>query len=388
MKHRGDSAIALVDTLIKEAIERAVSDVHLEACKEHLRVRFRIDGMLYDQTPMQSTVMHQVVSRIKVLANIDIAQKRIPQDGTFHVMHKDGHQVDVRVSTFPSLFGQKVVMRLLDHTAEAIALEQLGMDEALQTKVMQLMQQPQGFFLVTGPTGSGKTTTLYAGLHAMNRPEKNIVTLEDPIEYHIEGITQGQIHPEVGFTFEKGMRHLLRQDPDVVMVGEIRDAQTAAIAVQAAMTGHTVLSTIHTNDAASVIMRLMDMGIAPFLLNASLNGVLAQRLARRLCAVCKTSRTPTAYEKELGLQHGVELKELYAPVGCDACFGIGYKGRVGIFECIIMDNTLRSLVTDAPSIDAIKHQAQEAGMQTLLQHGMQKVAEGVLSLEELLRVIS
>lgn len=380
------SIIELVDALLHKAIAQRASDVHLESQQHGLRVRFRVDGILYDQEMFDVAIMHQIISRIKVLASIDIAQNRVPQDGKFNMLLHNTH-IDLRISTFPTVHGQKVVIRILDPSVDTILIEQLGMNETLQEQFLAMMCRAQGFFLVTGPTGSGKTTTLYAGLQHINTKQKNIITLEDPIEYHIEGITQGHIHPEAGFTFEKGMRALLRQDPDVVMVGEIRDYQTAQIAIQAAMTGHLVLSTLHTNDAPSVIMRLMDMGIEPFLLNASLSGVLAQRLVRVLCKECKKLRKPSRQENALCKQFDIQVDSCYDAVGCMQCFNVGYKGRIGIFELLIMTDALRNLISTQPSLDLVKLQAAKEGMSNLMADGLQKVAQGLISFDELLRVV-
>lgn len=381
------SIIEIVDDLLHVAIDHNTSDIHLESTQDALRIRFRIDGILYDQEPMYADIMHQIISRIKVLANIDIAQQRIPQDGKFSFQHNNT-SIDMRVSTFPTQFGQKVVIRILDPYAQAITIDQLGMSAQMQQTFIKMMQMPQGFFLVTGPTGSGKTTTLYAGLLHINTTQKNIITLEDPVEYHMQGITQGHIHPESGFTFEKGMRALLRQDPDVVMIGEIRDFQTAQTAIQAAMTGHLVVSTLHTNDASSVIMRLMDMGIEPFLLNASLSGVLAQRLVRLLCPHCKKERPLTLQEQTLCAQHNITISTTYEPVGCSACFELGYKGRIGVFELLVMNDTLKTLIGKHPNHSAIQEQAIKDGMRLLIADGFDKVAKGLISLDELTRAIT
>lgn len=381
------SVIEIVDALLRHAVQQEVSDIHLESTIDGLRVRFRVDGLLYDQEPFQHDLMSQIISRIKVISNLDIAQKRVPQDGKFQFTLND-HAIDMRVSTFPTLFGQKVVIRILDPSVKTITIDHLGMSPLIKEQFIAMLNQPQGFFLVTGPTGSGKTTTLYAGLSHINKAEKNIITLEDPIEYHIEGITQGHIHPESGFTFEKGMRALLRQDPDIVMVGEIRDQQTAQIAVQSAMTGHLVLSTLHTNDAPSVIMRLMDMGIEPFLINSSLSGVLAQRLARALCAHCKKPRPLKDAERTFCKKFNKDLSVIYQATGCKECFNLGYKGRVGIFELLVMSSALCELMNQNPSLEMIKDQAQKEGMVPLMSDGLEKVAQGVISLEELLRIVA
>ncbi|MEX0849705.1 MAG: GspE/PulE family protein [Candidatus Dependentiae bacterium] len=381
------SVIQIVDALLHNAIERGASDIHLESCQDGLRVRLRIDGILYDHAFFDTMLMPQIISRIKVLAHIDIAQKRIPQDGKFQIAD-DERQIDLRISTFPTLFGQKMVIRILDPSEKTINIARLGMSSHVLSQFEQLLREPQGFFLVTGPTGSGKTTTLYAGLSHINTVDKNIITLEDPIEYHIEGITQGHIHPEAGFTFEKGMRSLLRQDPDIVMVGEIRDAQTARIAIQAAMTGHSVLSTLHTNDAPSVIMRLMDMGIEPFLINASLSGILAQRLVRLLCSACKTERNLTEKEQEFCDMHGIEMQTVCESQGCQDCFDVGHKGRIGIFELVTLNDAMRALISHNPSIDDIRAQAKRDGTVSLLYDGFEKVKQGDISLHELLRVVT
>jgi type II secretory ATPase GspE/PulE/Tfp pilus assembly ATPase PilB-like protein len=335
---------------------------------------------------IEKKVMQHVISRVKVLARIDITEKRVPQDGKFRINVAE-QAIDLRVSTFPSLHGEKVVIRILDRAHSRITVDNLGLAEGMLQPFKELVQRSSGFFLSTGPTGSGKTTTLYAALSAINAPDKNIITLEDPVEYNVQGITQGQIHPEAGFTFEKGMRALLRQDPDVVMVGEIRDRQTASIAIQAALTGHCVLSTVHTQDAVSVIMRLMDMGIEPFLINAALTGVLAQRLARRICDACKVSVEPHEYERMVCDRLGIELTNMYKGVGCDACFHVGYKGRVGIFELLTMTSALRALVVQQPSYEALYAQARKDGMRTLKEDGAHKVQAGVITVQELARVL-
>jgi type II secretory ATPase GspE/PulE/Tfp pilus assembly ATPase PilB-like protein len=379
------SVVEQVDTLIMHAITQGASDIHLQTCKDGLRIRLRIDGVLYDQEIIPSDLMHQVVARIKVLANIDIAQQRIPQDGKFQIPFQD-RTIDIRVSTFPSLFGQNIALRILDQDKEVVTIENLGMSSAMQEQFKRIITQPQGLFLVTGPTGSGKTTTLYAALLHINSPEKNIITLEDPIEYYIQGLTQGHIHPEAGFTFEKGMRHMLRQDPDVIMIGEVRDAQTASIVMQAAMTGHLVLSTLHTNDAPTAVMRLMDIGVEPFLITASLSGVLAQRLARTLCS-CKRARPVSAQEAKFLASNGVTCTTLYEPVGCDSCMHIGYKGRTGIFQLLPITDAMRAALSVSQELDHIRTQAQAVGMGSLLQDGLHKVQQGTISLQDLLRII-
>jgi len=380
------SVIQLVDKIVNSAIERGASDIHVEATPQGARVRYRIDGVLYDQGIIPSSLMVQVASRLKILSNINIAEKRIPQDGKFRTKF-EGNDIDLRVSTFPSIHGEKVVVRILDRSKNMIDLESLGFEGSMFQNFKKLVSRPSGFFLVTGPTGSGKTTTLYAALSKLNTPEKNIITLEDPVEYNLDGITQGQIHPDAGFTFDKGIRAVLRQDPDVAMVGEIRDKETAQIAIEAALTGHSVFSTLHTNDAPGAIMRLMDMGVEPFLINASLTGVLAQRLARKICKECRVEYSPNDQEQKLLAKRGFPLETLYKGQGCDACFGLGYKGRVGIFELLNMTGDLRSLVVHRPVFDDIRAQARTDGMCSLFDDGIQKVKNGVISLEDLGRVV-
>lgn len=378
--------IRMVDTLLAHAIMRAASDIHFEPMAQKLRIRLRIDGVLYDHEPVDLQIMQQILARLKVLANINIAEKRIPQDGKFRIL-SDGNEIDLRVSTFPTLYGEKIVVRILDRADHTMSLDKLGFDPVMNATIKDIITKASGFFLVSGPTGSGKTTTLYAALSALNSPEKNIITLEDPVEYFVPGITQGQIHPDAGFTFEKGIRSLLRQDPDIVMVGEIRDKQTARIAIEAALTGHLVFSTVHTNDAPSVVMRLMDMGIEPFLINAAITGVLAQRLARKICCACKIERAPTEQELALLKKIGASMQKLNAGTGCQECLGLGYKGRIGIFELLSMSNQLRALIVQYPSFEEIHKQARQNGMQTLLQDGISKVERGIISLQELMRVV-
>jgi general secretion pathway protein E len=382
----GDATVSAVDSLIFNAIDRNASDIHCESCEDGLRIRFRIDGVLYDQPKVSLLQQAQMISRIKVLAMLNIAEKRVPQDGKFSVKRR-GTVIDLRVSSFPSVYGEKLVIRILDRSHNNIHLDQLGFSLSLLAQFHELVHKAGGFLLVTGPTGSGKTTTLYAALSEIAAPDKNILTLEDPVEYTLPGITQGQINPEVGFTFEKGIRAMLRQDPDVVMIGEIRDHQTAQIAMQSALTGHLVLSTLHTNDAAGAIMRLMDMSIEPFLINAAVTGVLAQRLARKICPSCKVSYKPSSEDHVLLQRVGLIVTKLYKGAGCANCFNLGYKGRTGIFELLIMNSALRALIIKDPVFESIYEQALENGMKPLLSDAAQKVEEGVISLAELVRIL-
>lgn len=381
------SIVSRVDALLEDAIAHRASDIHLEPNRDELRVRFRIDGVLIDQKPFSAELSASIIARLKILGNMNSAERRLPQDGKFHVMHK-GNEVDIRVSTFPCLCGEKMVVRILDRTLQTINLDNLGFESTMLDTFKRLMQRQSGFFLVTGPTGSGKTTTLYAALSFLHSAEKNIVTLEDPVEYSLHGITQAQINLPVGFTFDKGMRSLVRQDPDIIMVGEIRDKITARIAIEAALTGHLVLSTLHTTDAPSALMRLMDMGIEPFLLNAALSGVLAQRLVRKLCVDCRHARKSTVQEQQLLQSYGMDdINMVYEAHGCNSCDHLGYKGRVGIFELLEISPTLRSLIINNPQFDEIYNQAISDGMKTLVTDGAHKVKEGIISLDEYARIL-
>lgn len=378
--------VVAADNIINKAIAQHASDIHLESTPEGLRIRYRLDGMLYDQPKVPAQYSAQLLSRIKVLSSLNTAERRIPQDGKFCVSYNNAI-IDIRVSTFPTISGEKMVLRILDRSQNKIDVDQLGLPIDIMAQFHRLISKASGFVLVTGPTGSGKTTTLYAALSELAAPEKHIVTLEDPAEYMIDGITQGQIHPEAGFTFERGIRAMLRQDPDVVMIGEIRDKQTAHIAIEAALTGHLVLSTLHTTDAPSAIMRLMDMGIEPFLINAAITCVIAQRLARKICKSCRTAGEPTNEEEALLKRIGMPSITLYKGTGCDACYGLGYKGRVGIFELLEVSPKLRTLIVQQPQFDAINQQAVRDGMQTLLLDASLKVKDGLITLQELARVL-
>lgn len=380
------SAVGVVDELLAQAIDNAVSDIHLEQTAGALRVRFRIDGVLQDQEPISADLASQVIGRLKVLSRLNITHKRVPQDGKLTVMH-NGNPVDVRISTFPSCHGEKVVVRILDTKARIITVDDLGMNQQTKARFLEVLARPHGLFLVTGPTGSGKTTTLYAMLQALNKPDKNIVTLEDPVEYTLQGVTQAHINPAAGFTFESGMRSVLRQDPDIIMVGEIRDKLTARTAIEAALTGHLVLSTLHTNDAPSAVMRLMDMGIEPYLINATLIGVLAQRLVRTICSACRQSRQPTDQESQLLLKWGSDCKSVACGSGCAGCRQSGLSKRIGIFELLIPTPAFRSCVVLSPSLDQVCAQASVDGMQTLIQDGAEKISNGAISVEELSRSV-
>lgn len=377
--------IKLINAMLSEAIKEGASDIHIETFEKDLLVRFRIDGVLREVIRPNRKLSSLLVSRIKVMAQLDIAEKRVPQDGRISLLIA-GRAVDVRVSTMPSNHGERVVLRLLDKNNARLNLEQLGMTEANRRIFSQLIKKPHGIILVTGPTGSGKSTTLYAGLMEINSRDRNILTVEDPIEYSIEGIGQMQVNPKVNMTFARGLRAILRQDPDVVMVGEIRDVETAQIGVQASLTGHLVLSTLHTNTAAGAITRLEDMGVEPFLLSSSLLAVLAQRLVRTLCDDCKepyqASADELAYVADAAVDGGAQL---YRAVGCDKCNHTGYRGRTGIHELLVVDERVRELIHNGHGEQAIDKYVR-ASAPSIRDDGLAKVIAGVTTLEEVLRV--
>ncbi|MCH9692546.1 MAG: type II secretion system ATPase GspE [Gammaproteobacteria bacterium] len=374
--------VKLINAIFAESLKQTASDIHIETFEKRLVVRFRVDGVLREVLQPRRALAPLLVSRIKVMAKLDIAEKRVPQDGRISLLMA-GREVDVRVSTMPSSAGERVVMRLLDKQASKMDMGKLGM-AASDLKVMEdLLGRPHGILLVTGPTGSGKTTTLYAGLASINNREKNILTVEDPVEYNLEGVGQTQVNTKAGMTFARGLRAILRQDPDVVMVGEIRDLETMQIAIQASLTGHLVLSTLHTNTALGAVTRLVDMGIEPFLLASSVIGVLAQRLVRVLCPNCRTSHSADAFEcKVLGAASGATI---YRPAGCDQCNHSGYLGRVGIYELVPVNETLRQMIHDRASENALVQEARNLST-SIRDDGMAKVLAGVTSLEEVLRV--
>lgn len=376
--------IKLINALLTEAIKENASDIHIETFEASLVVRFRVDGVLREVLQPNRKLAPLLVSRIKVMAKLDIAEKRIPQDGRI-ALRIANRAVDVRVSTMPSSFGERVVLRLLDKQAGRLELEKLGMAADVEQQLKGLLFKPHGILLVTGPTGSGKTTTLYAGLTILNSKQRNILTVEDPIEYQLDGIGQTQVNNKVDMTFARGLRAILRQDPDVVMVGEIRDLETAEIAVQASLTGHLVLSTLHTNTAVGAITRLHDMGVEPFLLSSSMLGVLAQRLVRRLCDDCKLPKPITQQEAELiGIEHDATTV-VYHPKGCETCNHQGYRGRSGIYELVVVSDAMREAIHEGASESQIDKLArQHTG--SIRADGRAKVLSGMTSIEEVLRV--
>jgi len=377
--------IRLINALIAEAVKVKASDIHVEPYEGSLSVRLRIDGVLREVLSLPSKMTPVFTSRLKVMARLDIAEKRVPQDGRISLA-LGGKTVDVRVSTLPARFGERVVMRILDKEEAKLDLDALGVPRPTLDRFKKLLTRPNGIILVTGPTGSGKTTTLYGGLALLNDPGRNILTVEDPVEYAIDGVGQTQINPKVGMTFATGLRAILRQDPDVVMVGEIRDGETAEIAVQASLTGHLVLSTVHTNSAIGAMTRLRDMGVEPFLLSSTLAGVMAQRLVRRLCPTCKTPYDPDQAErKRLGLTEDEPIT-LYKPAGCGRCNHTGYEGRIGVYELVVVDDTLKTLIHDDASEQTMAAHAFR-DQPTLLQSGFTHVKAGLTATEEVIRVV-
>jgi general secretion pathway protein E len=377
--------IRLINALFTEAIKEQASDIHIEPYENRMVVRFRVDGVLREVLTPPRTVAPFLVSRIKVMAHLDIAEKRIPQDGRISL--KVGNRpVDVRVSTLPSSYGERVVLRLLDKQAGRLDLEQLGMSKQLLGQIDPgIIKRPHGIFLVTGPTGSGKTTTLYAALSRLNTQTRNIVTVEDPIEYYLDGIGQTQVNNKVDLTFARGLRAILRQDPDVVMVGEIRDLETAQIAVQASLTGHLVMSSLHTNTAIGSITRLRDMGVEPFLLSSSLVGVLAQRLVRTLCPHCKQATSASERELTLLEMSPEQPVTVYSPVGCEKCHGHGFMGRTGIYELITIDENLRNLIHQGAGEGEMLQHARKSS-NSMRADGIQQVIKGVTTIDEIIRV--
>ncbi len=378
--------VRLVDQVIRQAVRRRASDVHIEPQEDRLRIRYRVDGVLYAVMSPPRHVHAALISRIKIMARLNIAERRLPQDGRL-AMRIDDREIDVRVSTIPTIWGEKAVLRILDKSSAFMGIERLGLRPEEFSRFESIISKPHGIILLTGPTGSGKTTTLYAVLSRLNRGEVNITTIEDPIEYHLPGVNQVQINPRAGVTFATGLRSFLRQDPDIIMVGEIRDEETARIAIHAALTGHLVLSTLHTNDAPGAITRLVDMGIEPFLVASSLVGVVAQRLVRVLCRRCRQAYVAGGDAlRSTGLEEG-EPPVLYRPVGCDFCHGTGYRGRTGIFEIMVIDEVLKDLIVRRASSSEIKQAALAAGMRTLWDAGMARVLDGTTALEEIFRVV-
>ncbi len=376
--------IQLVNLIIRHAIEMRASDIHLEPFENDFRVRYRKDGLLLEVESPSKKTQAAVISRLKIMAKMDIAERRLPQDGRFRA-NFHGRDIDFRVSTLPTLLGESMVIRILDQEHVILDLQRLGFPDHLLDKFIRLIQKPYGMILVTGPTGSGKTTTLYAALERINTPEKKIITIEDPVEYRLAGVTQVQVLPKIGLTFANGLRHIVRQDPDVILIGEIRDRETAEIAVHAALTGHLVFSTIHTNDAAGAVTRLLEMGIEDYLLASAAVGFMAQRLVRLICPHC---REPLARSAGEVIPEGAAgaLAGSFIGRGCEHCNHTGYQGRCGIYELFLVDEPIRQLILSRADAMTLRQTAQQRGMRTLIEDGWDKVAQGKTSIQELLRV--
>ena len=385
MLFRSPPVIRFVNLLIREAHDARASDIHLESTREGLSARFRVDGVLTELPSPPKGLQAAVVSRIKLLAELDIAERRVPQDGRIRVRLEE-RELDLRVSTVPTLYGESVVLRLLDRGGRPVALDELGMAQETLETFHRVAEKPHGILLATGPTGSGKTTTLYAALGLRRHTAEKIITVEDPVEYHLECVTQVPVNVKAGMTFGSALRSILRQDPDVLMVGEMRDSETAAIAVQAAMTGHLVFSTLHTNDAASAVTRLVDLKVEPYLISATVEGVLAQRLVRKICPECRERYKPDAGAASLLAQKPVGTLVLEHGRGCAACRNTGYRGRTGIFELLVVTDDVRQALLKTPNGTALRELAREHGMITLKQDGWRKVQAGVTTIEEVLRV--
>jgi general secretion pathway protein E len=393
LNDEGDEApiIRLINSVLFRAAKERASDIHIEPMERELLVRFRVDGVLQEIIKPPKRYQNAIVGRVKVMGQLNIAEKRLPQDGRIRIKLA-GRDIDIRLSTIPTTYGERIVMRLLDKNTTLLDLTELGMAAHTLEGMEHVIRRPHGIVLVTGPTGSGKTTTLYGALSRINTPDLNILTVEDPVEYQLKGIGQMAVSPKIGLSFAQGLRAFLRQDPDVIMVGEIRDKETAEIAIQASLTGHLVFSTVHTNDAASAVTRLVDMGVEPFLVASSLTAILAQRLVRRVCPDCRVQYTPTEEEvKELGMtraqfieRHGVE--KIYKATGCPSCNQNGYRGRTGIYELLLVDDTVRQLALKNVDASTIKKAAITNGMRTLLDDGARKIALGETTIAEVLSI--
>jgi type II secretion system protein E len=387
LKDEEAPVIKLVDLIISQAHRYRASDIHIEPLEDSLRIRYRIDGLLRQMSSPSKGLQGPITSRIKILAGMDIAEKRLPQDGRIKFT-SEGKELDLRVSSLPSLHGESLVLRILDKSSFLLGLEQIGFSDEDKNNLEKAIRNPWGMILVTGPTGSGKTTTLYAALNYINDKNRKIITVEDPVEYQIAGINQVQVKPQIGLTFASGLRSMLRQAPDVIMVGEIRDLETATIAVQAALTGHLILSTLHTNDAPSAVTRLIDMGIAPYLVASTLQAVLAQRLVRAICPDCKESYSPSKEEISAFSNLPRELgppQRLYRGKGCSRCDSTGYLGRMGIFELLVISDELRELISKKPTSSTLRKTTIESGMTTLREDGLKKAMEGLTTLDEVIR---
>ena len=377
--------VKLVNQILTSAVFQRASDVHIDPWDEKVLIRYRVDGVIDTVREFPIRILNQMVSRIMVMSGMDITETRIPQDGRIQTLISQ-RSIDLRISTLPTVRGEKVVMRILDLTGSMNRIDAIGLDEREEKLVRHMIKQPNGIVLVSGPTGSGKTTTLYGCLHELNEPNVNIVTVEDPVEIKMQGVNQVQVVPDVDLTFARALRAILRQDPNIIMVGEIRDVETAEIAIRASLTGHLVLSTIHTNSAVKTITRLLDMDIEPFLISSSLSGIISQRLVRKLCKECAVEDAPTMSEKEAFHRYHIEVDKVRRPKGCPSCNFKGFAGRVGIFEVLQISKHMQTLISENASIDKLEKQAKADGMVSLLESGLRKVKSGITTLEEVLKV--
>ncbi|ADU31346.1 GspE/PulE family protein [Evansella cellulosilytica] len=377
--------VKLVNQLLLRAVQERASDIHIDTQESKVIIRYRVDGVLKTERTLPKHMQNMLIARIKIMGNLDITESRIPQDGRIKV-NIDFHPIDLRISTLPTVYGEKIVMRILDLGNSLNDLEKLGFSEKHYEQLTEMLDMPNGIVLITGPTGSGKSSTLYASLNRLNSEQVNIITVEDPVEYQLEGINQIQVNTKVGMTFASGLRSILRQDPDIIMVGEIRDSETAEIAVRASLTGHLVLSTIHTNDSISTINRLVDMKIEPFLLAASLSGIVSQRLVRKICRDCKKEHELTLREKAIFSKRGIEVDKVYRGEGCPTCNMTGYRDRIAIHEMLVLDDEIKHMIMNEKSSHAIKEYALKKGMSFLVDDGLEKVKLGLTTTEEVLRV--
>lgn len=379
--------VKFVNQMFVRAVTQRASDIHIDPQETKVIIRFRIDGRLVTDRELPKHMQNMLVARIKIMSNLNITENRVPQDGRIKVTI-EFHPIDLRVSTLPTVYGEKVVMRILDLGSSLNDLNKLGFNKINLDRFIKMIEQPTGIVLITGPTGSGKSSTLYASLNRLNSDEVNIITVEDPVEYQLEGINQVPVNSNVGMTFAAGLRSILRQDPDIIMVGEIRDGETAEIAVRASLTGHLVLSTVHTNDSVSTIMRLVDMGLEPFLVAASLSGIVAQRLVRRICRDCKEEHEASDREKQIFASRGINIEKVYRGRGCPMCNMSGYKGRIAIHEVLTIDDTIKKMIMNNQTVDKIKEYALKKGTIFLIDDGLLKVKQGLTTTEEVLRVVT
>ncbi|MFA9555954.1 GspE/PulE family protein [Evansella sp. AB-rgal1] len=377
--------VKLVNQLLIRAVQERASDIHIDTQENKVLVRYRIDGVLKTERTLPKHMQNMLIARIKIMGNLDITETRTPQDGRIKV-NIDFHPIDLRISTLPTVYGEKVVMRILDLGNSLTELDKLNFSPKHYDHLVTLLEQPTGIILITGPTGSGKSSTLYAGLNRLNSDKVNIITVEDPVEYQLEGINQIQVNTKVGMSFANGLRSILRQDPDIIMVGEIRDSETAEIAVRASLTGHLVLSTIHTNDSISTINRLVDMKIEPFLIAASLSGIISQRLVRRICRDCKKEQQPTVREEAIFSRRGLSIEKVYRGEGCPTCNMTGYRDRIAIHEMLVLDDHMKQMIMNDKSSQSLKEYAKQNGMSFLIDDGLGKVKQGLTTTEEVLRV--